>query len=579
MWTLSRVSLGRVCRLGAFLLATSIGCRDSVAAPRVASTMTAISATTQEAIAGQVVGRPPTVLVRDARGEPVTGIAVVFADGVAKPYVTTTLNDGTAYYAWIVSPHVGAGRLTVSAQGLTSVEFVANVRAGPPVRVATTSTAEQIGDAGTPVASAPSVRVTDTYGNGTPDIKVTFALDGDGAASIARAAVNTDADGNASAGSWTLGSVPGDYTVTASISSSSVGSVVFRARVNAPFAVSSIAAGATASCAIARSGGMYCWGRYLSIGLPSATTPYAITNVPALVSLAVGDAFGCGLTSAGSAYCWGTNDSGQLGIGTKSSFEGEPRAVSGGLAFTSLVTGDAFTCGLTTNQLVYCWGNNILGQLGDATSNGRATPAPISTTEHFTAIAAGFQHACAIATTGTTYCWGLNSSGQLGAQSADICHIDVPDYYGYGTTSVEVGCAMKPIAAKDTPVGLTALAASNGTCGLLDGGQAYCWGYAGTGSIPNTGRFTSLAAGNGVVCGITTAQSIACWSYADPHVPPSSYAPVPAIAAAQRIVSGHQHWCAIDGAGIAFCWGDNLDGQLGNGTRAPSATPLAVAAP
>jgi Regulator of chromosome condensation (RCC1) repeat len=565
-----------------WLLACAVSCRDTVAPP-VASTMTAVSPTTLNAIAGQPVAQPPTVILRDATGAPIGGITVVFSDSAlaSTPYITTTGPDGTASFAWVGSTHAGVDRLTALAQGLADVDFTATVQAASPARVTVESDLEQIGEAGSTLPSAPTIAVNDLYGNATPGYTVTFALDGPGGASIAHLAVLTDAKGYASAGVWTVGTTPGEYTVTATILRTAIAPVVFRARINRPFAVSSIAAGGTSTCAVASTGGTYCWGLYLSDELLPVDTASLIANAPPLVSLAVGQAFACGLTSAGAARCWGSNASGQLGIGTLSDFQTQALAPSGGLLFTTIVAGDAFACGLTTDHVVYCWGDNTLGQLGDSTVAARAVPAPVATTEHFTTIAAGFQHVCASATTGTTYCWGANDGGQLGAPSTNTCQVPVYDYAFYGSSTVAVNCATAPIAVKNAPGGFTALTASNGTCGLVGSGQAYCWGYGSTGGagIPNNGQFTSLAAGYAAVCGITTALSISCWTYADPLVSPSVLTSVPGIASPRSIVAGHQHWCAIDGAGIAFCWGDNSYGQLGNGTRAAPAKLLPVAAP
>jgi hypothetical protein len=541
--------------------------------------MTAVTAIIQDATAGEMLDQAPTVVIRDLKGAPVSGISVLFSDDApdTRPYATTTGEDGTARFAWFAGRLVGVEHLTATTQGVPNVGFVANVHAAPPTLVAAASETEQVSAAGATLPSSPTIHVTDRYANPTPGAKVIFTLDGPGAASIANPEAITDVYGIATAGAWTLGSQAGEYTVTATIQGTAIAPFVFTARINTPFPVMTIAAGGSESCAVGSSGGTYCWG-YMAGTVRSATTPTLVGNLPPLVSLAVGDAFACGLTSAGAAYCWGVNASGQLGKDTFVDDE-TPRAVAGGLAFTSLVAGASFVCGLTTSQVAYCWGDNLFGQLGDTHTTNRAIPAPVFTTEHFTTMAAGYTHVCAVATTGTTYCWGANDAGQLGAQSADVCLIPGYDYYGYGTTTVQATCATKPIAVRSAPEPFTALVASSGTCGLLASGQPFCWGYSGPGAIPNIGQFTSLAAANGGVCGITTTQSIACWTYASNAQPPSILSLVPGVAAPQRIVAGDLHWCAIDGAGIAFCWGDNREGQLGNGTHMSVLAPLTVSSP
>jgi len=82
-----------------------------------------------------------------------------------------------------------------------------------------------------------------------------------------------------------------------------------------------------------------------------------------LVSLAPGRDHYCGLTGDGAAWCAGSNWMGGLGNDLESSTgdSAELVAVHGGLQFSSLVSGNDFTCGLlrsdnaTANQTVYCW--------------------------------------------------------------------------------------------------------------------------------------------------------------------------------------------------------------------------------
>ena len=268
--------------------------------------------------------------------------------------------------AGIASFHTGVDRLTARADGLASVEFVADVRAGPAAQFVSDIDLDQVGSAEETLPVQPSVRVADQYGNAVSGINVTFTVAGAAASIIEHPTAVTDSTGHAIAGAWTLGSATGDYTLTAAAADVPAARVVFRARINAPFAVSSLAAGGMSSCAIA-SGGTYCWGASFQ-GNSHVLTPELLSSAPPLVTLVVGVGHACGLTSSGTAYCWGANAYGQLGLGTVTDIEPQPRAVTGGLAFTALVVGGEFTCGLTTDRRIYCWGDNSVGQLG---SEGR----------------------------------------------------------------------------------------------------------------------------------------------------------------------------------------------------------------
>ena len=90
----------------------------------------------------------------------------------------------------------------------------------------------------------------------------------------------------------------------------------------------------------------------------------------------------------------------------------------------------------------------------------------------------------------------------------------------------------------------------------------------------------TLAAGVQSVCGITTTQSISCWSYADSNAPPSTLSVMPGVADPVGLVGGYIHWCVIGAATkTAYCWGGNVVGRLGNGTLLATTIPRPVAAP
>jgi alpha-tubulin suppressor-like RCC1 family protein len=57
-----------------------------------------------------------------------------------------------------------------------------------------------------------------------------------------------------------------------------------------------------------------------------------------------------------------------------------PTPVSGGLAFAQVSAGYGHTCGKTPGSVLYCWGWNPYGQVGDGTTTNRFSPVPVAGT-------------------------------------------------------------------------------------------------------------------------------------------------------------------------------------------------------
>ena len=137
--------------------------------------------------------------------------------------------------------------------------------------------------------------------------------------------------------------------------------------------------------------------------------------------LSAGSFHTCGITTTTNvAYCWGNNNYGQLGDGTTTN-SNRPRRVAGGLTWNRLTLGANHTCGVTTTGVTYCWGGNYSGQLGDGTLTNRSTPTRVHTSQlapTLKAVTAGNHHTCAIGASGSyqfvVFCWGWNKYGQLG---------------------------------------------------------------------------------------------------------------------------------------------------------------------
>jgi len=313
------------------------------------------------------------------------------------------------------------------------------------------------------------------------------------------------------------------------------------------------------------------------------------------VTVTAGADHACALTDGGDAFCWGSNDFGQLGNG---SADANPRTVpghvSGDVKFATVVAGFRHTCGLARDGAAWCWGANDTAQLGDGTIKPSATPVPVATELRFKTIGPGGGHTCAVSLDTTGYCWGGNWHGQLGAgnrdgDSAAPCCFRVP-------TPIHTELRFR-----------TVVAGGIHSCGVALDGHAYCWGSPqegrlGTGATDAANKSADKTVPTAVVgdvsfatitprswhtCGLSSTNAVFCWGGAGTHgvlgsgTMDQTDAPIPTRVAAgpdfMTVVSGHFHNCALTRDGIASCWGENSNGELGNGTTRDAAVPQRVA--
>ncbi|HTX68704.1 MAG TPA: hypothetical protein VMH50_06115 [Thermoleophilia bacterium] len=171
---------------------------------------------------GTAVVIPPKVLVTDANNNPVSGISVVFAVAsgggsiTGSPAVATNASGIAAVGGWTLGTVAGANSLTATSTGLTGspVTFTATGLTGSPTTIVINGGDGQTATAGAAVATAPSVMVTDIYGNPVQGVAVTFTP-ASGSGSVTTASTTTNSSGVASCGGWTLGTTAGTDTLTA----------------------------------------------------------------------------------------------------------------------------------------------------------------------------------------------------------------------------------------------------------------------------------------------------------------------------------------------------------------------------
>lgn len=391
-----------------------------------------------------------------------------------------------------------------------------------------------------------------------------------------------------------------------------------------------LATGSEHTCGLTGSGTAYCWGLGNAgqlghtgyTGDDAHPVPQAVDGGLRFTSLATGSFHTCATEASGAAWCWGRNEMGQLGDDRLGIGIVWPVAVAGGFTFRSLAGGGDHTCGLATDSVVRCWGDNGYGQLGDGTTQAWWAPGPVAGGTSLEGFAAGAYHTCGIGGSGAAHCWGDGSSFQLGNGTATNSAFPVAVSGGLSLEGLASGgyhaCARSSSGASycwgwngdgeggtgDNGFGypdeyllvpaavagdlnLTAISAGAWhTCGLTASAAAYCWGWNGDGALGDgsygdrwtpaavTGglQFSALSAGWDHSCGLTVAGEIYCWG--------AAYGPEPAMIPGgltyAAVTTGAYHACGITIPGAAYCWGRNDYGQLGDGSLVSTSTPRLV---
>ncbi len=349
--------------------------------------------------------------------------------------------------------------------------------------------------------------------------------------------------------------------------------------------ITAIASGNSHSCALNTLGHVYCWGRndkgQLGDNRGRSRQPVRVVGAGGtgfldnITAISVGREHSCALNKSGNVYCWGTNTTGQLGnmfnldrpypwlvyVGRgpgpgeciSGPFQGNEPPLNDIIAISA--NGDR-SCALSRDGHVYCWGHatrmgdgpwdnfspvQVVGVGGDGTLN------------NITAISVGAHHSCALNAMGHVYCWGEGTSGQLG-DNTNTCTayspVQVLGVGGAGTLS-----------------NITTITASQDhSCALNTSGHVYCWGSNMRGQLgDNTGPVQlEVWQRLGCDCGALVPKQVV------------GAGGTGTLGNIKAIAAGIYHSCALDTSGHVYCWGENEFGQLGSGTTSSSASPVQV---
>lgn len=304
-------------------------------------------------------------------------------------------------------------------------------------------------------------------------------------------------------------------------------------------------------------------------------TPVAICGNLSFNVVASGTGSSCGLTNTGAAYCWGNGTQGRLGdnsIVNKST----PVAVCGGLNFSKIAVNQTFATAITSAGVLYAWGSGANGRLGDNTTVSKSTPVAVCGAGRvYCEVRSGNGFSVSVTNAGVLYSWGVNTAGALGDNSVvakstpvavcgggrNYCVIDTSLQNGFAAAITNTGAAYmwgynafgnlgnNSTASVSTPVAVC-------------GGLTFCQialGYIHTMAITNTGVLYGWGDNQFGQLGINSAVNYST--------------PVAVCGALTfcKVAAGDGWTVAITNTGVAYGWGQNQSGQLG-GFRAYTPT-------
>ena len=257
------------------------------------------------------------------------------------------------------------------------------------------------------------------------------------------------------------------------------------------------------------------------------------------------------LKSDGTVWTWGANFNGKLGIGETNDVREltpvevhDTNNVSYFNSVKAVMGGEIHNVALKSDGTVWCWGWNAFGQLGNGTTNDFWVPTQAGLTavpQMTNVVKLGGRPYFTLAekTDGTIWAWGMNQYGQMGNGTVTP--------FGSPPNSV-------PVMVSNSAPGGPINGALQITCGyqfgaaLATNGTVWTWG---------SGSHGELGQGAGTTTSYYPAQ-------------------IPGLTNITQISAGWFHILARKSDGTAWAWGNNSNGELGDGTAVNRFSPVAA---
>ena len=278
---------------------------------------------------------------------------------------------------------------------------------------------------------------------------------------------------------------------------------------------------------------------------PAKGNPIAPNNTKSTqIMISAGNKQTCANDTNSKLYCWG------MGYSVPSADKATTNSVSAVTINTgaqkdktikSFSTGDLFSCAVASDNQAYCWNYNTIDK-AESSPTGAISPVAIPTSgalagKTIKSVSASLGRACAIASDNQVYCWGNGAKSLVDEKLA-------ADSLVPAVVALPAGQTGKAVKSVSTSITYACLIASDS--------QAFCWGDNSINQLgDNTFKNSSVPVAV-LTAGVFTDKTI------------------------KSITTGSYHACVIASDDLAYCWGYNSKGNLGNDSKAIASVPVAV---
>jgi alpha-tubulin suppressor-like RCC1 family protein len=312
--------------------------------------------------------------------------------------------------------------------------------------------------------------------------------------------------------------------------------------------VRQIAAGSGHVLALRSDGTVWAWGSnaYGELGdgtVEDSAVPVQVAGLTGVKAISAGKGLSLALKGDGTVWAWGSNSYGQLGRSSLN-FTGSrtPLQVEGLNNIISISCGGSHCFALDKDGVLWAWGENSHGILGDGTNESRFRPVKVKVRDVIAFEAGEGNHALAVKEDGNVWAWGFNYKGQLGTGGRSLSDQGSlslgPEADRYSPDIVRGVSDVKAVAA-----------GGSHSIALVSDGSVWAWGANSDGQ---------LGLGHTGGGDVTSPERIE------------------GIDSVKAIAAGMYHTLALKGDGTVWAWGSNSDGQIGNSSFSMAPSPMLV---